>query len=162
DDVRQTLSCEDTLPQIIGFEPVRVGGITSAVVPAEIERQEPRSLALQMRAEAHFVIVHREVCDAAPKLEKLLARVAVAFVLLYRVFDGLFGKTVLQLECRDGQPIDEKSQIEGELRLVPAVSQLSRDAEAISLKPFLCLFVARRRCSVEELEMMRPVFDTIA
>ena len=60
-----------------------------------------------MRAEAHLVIVHREVRDAAAELEELLARVAVALVLLNGVFDRLLGEAVLQLEGRDRQAVDE-------------------------------------------------------
>src|SRR5262245_27816319 len=94
-NIGHALSRQDALPQVISLAPVRVGRIASAVVPPEIERQKPRGLALETRAETHFVIVHREVADAAAKLKELLAPVAVALVLLNRVFDRLLRKTVL-------------------------------------------------------------------
>ena len=73
---------QDLLPEVVGLEPVRVRRVAGAVVPALVERQEPRRLALQVRAEAHLGVVDGEVGDAAAELEQLLARVAVALVLL--------------------------------------------------------------------------------
>jgi hypothetical protein len=54
------------------------------------------------------VIIHGEMDDAATEFEELLARVAVALVLLDRVVDGLLRQTVLQLEGRDRQTVDEE------------------------------------------------------
>ena len=85
------------------------GDFAGAVFPALVERQEPRLLALELGAEADLLIVHREVGDAAAELEQQLARITVALVLFYRVFNRLFGKTVLQLECGDRQPINEET-----------------------------------------------------
>ena len=87
-----------------------------------------------MGTEAHLLIVHREVHQAAAELKEQLARVAVALVLLHRVFHGLLGEAVLQLESGDGQAIDEQGKVEGELGLVLAVAQLSSDAEDIGAK----------------------------
>jgi hypothetical protein len=84
-----------------------------------------------MRAEAHLVLVHGEVRDAAAELEEPLARVAVALVLQDGVLDGLFGQAVLELEGRNRQAVDEKPEVERKLRLVAAVTQLPRDAETI-------------------------------
>src|SRR5690242_1729817 len=161
-DVGQTLSGQNAFPKIIALEPVRVGWVSRAVVPALVERQEPGCLTLEMCAKTHFVFVQREVRDAPAELEKFLARIAVALVLLNGVFDRLLGEAVLQLERRDRQAVDEESQIEGKLRLVAAITQLPRDAEAIGVVAFLCLFIARRRRSVEEVEMMRAMLDPIA
>ena len=59
EDVKPGVLRPDPLPQARGLVPVRVGRITRAVCPTEIERQKPGSLALQLRAEAHFLIVDR-------------------------------------------------------------------------------------------------------
>ena len=59
------------------------------------------------------MVVHGKMHDAAPKLEEQLARVAVAFVLLDGVFDGLLGQAVLELKGGDGQAVDEQAQIQG-------------------------------------------------
>src|SRR5665648_497820 len=98
EDIGEAVLSEDALPQVVGLEAVRVGRVARAVVPAPVEGQEPGGLALEVRAEAHLVLIHGEVGHAAPKLEELLARVAVALVLLDGVGDGLLGQAVLQLE----------------------------------------------------------------
>ena len=69
-------------------------------------------MPLQVRAQAHLLIVHREVDHAAPELEQQLPRVAVALVLLDRVLDRLLGEAVLQLERGDRQAVDEQAQVE--------------------------------------------------
>ena len=153
---------EDALPEVVGLEAVRVGRIARAVVPALVEGQEPRGLALEVRAHPHLVVVHREVHHAAAELEQLLARVAVALVLLDRVLDRLLGQAVLQLEGGDGQAVDEEAQVERELRLVAAVAQLAGDAEAVRGVALRGLGVARRRRAVEQVELVRPVLDAVA
>jgi hypothetical protein len=50
------------------------------------------------------------VHDAAAELEELLARVAVALVLLDGVLDGLLGEAVLQLEGDQRQAVDEETR----------------------------------------------------
>ena len=162
EDVGQAVAGEDALPEVVGLEPVRVRRIAGAVVPALVERQEPRRLALQVRAEPHLVVVDGEVHDAAAELEELLARVAVALVLLDGVLDRLLGQAVLQLEGGDRQAVDEQAEVERELRLVAAVAELAGDAEAVRGVALRGLRVARRRRAVEEVEVMRPVLDAVA
>src|SRR5690606_6174635 len=111
--------------------------------------------------EANLVLVHGEVHDAAAELEELLARVAVSLVLLDRVLHRLLGQAVLQLEGGDRQAIDEEPQVERPLRLVAAVAELPRDAEAIGGVALGGLHVAGRRRAVEEVEVVRPVFEPL-
>src|SRR5690606_31780282 len=132
-----------------------------AVVPALVEGQEPRALALQVRAEAHLVVVHGEVHHAAAELEELLARVAVSLVLLDRVLHRLLGQAVLQLEGGDGQAVDEEPQVQRALRLVAAVAKLPGDAEAVGGVALGGLHVAGRRRAVEEIEVVRPVLEPV-
>jgi hypothetical protein len=54
------------------------GTVAGTVVPALVEREEPRGLAFQVRAEAHLGVVHSEVHHTAPELEQQFPRVAVA------------------------------------------------------------------------------------
>ena len=143
EDVRQAVAREESLPQVVGLEPVRVRRVPGAVVPALVERQEPRGLALQLGAEADLVVVDGEMHDAAPELEQPLARVAVALVLLHGILDRLLGQAVLQLEGGDRQPVDEQAEVERALRLVAAVAELAGDAEAIGGVPLRGLGVAR-------------------
>ena len=102
-----------------------------------------------MRAHPHLLVVHSEVHHAAAELEKQLARIAVALVLLDRIFDCLLGEAVLELEGGDRQAVDEEAQVEGELCFVPAVAQLPGDAEAVlagsARRPWDCRARACRR-----------------
>ena len=81
---------------------------------------------------------------AAPELKQLFARVAVAAVLLHRVFDRLLGQAVFQFKRGDGQTIDELAQVQRPARFVRAVTQLARDAETIFCKQRCRRRVARR------------------
>ena len=47
------------------------------------------------------------------------------------IFDRLLGETVLQLEGKHREAIDEETEVERALRLVAAVAKLARDAEAV-------------------------------
>src|SRR5690606_10153876 len=161
EDVGEALAREDPLPEVVGLQTVRVGRIAGAVVPALGEGQEPRALAPEVRAEANLVLVHGEVHDAAAELEELLARVAVSLVLLDRVLHRLLGQAVLQLEGGDRQAIDEEPQVERPLRLVTAVAELPGDAEAVGGVALGGLHVAGRRRAVEEVEVVRPVFEPL-
>ena len=122
DYVRQPVAGEHPLPQVVGLEAVGVRRVAGAVVPALVEGQEPGRLAFEARAEPHLVVVDGEVGQAAAEREERLARAAVALVLLHGVADGLLGQAVLQLECGDGQTVDEQAQVERELGVVVAVA----------------------------------------
>ena len=152
ENVGEALRGEDALPQVVGLEAGGVGRIAGAVVPALVEGQKPRNLALQVGTHPDFVVIHREVDHAAAKLEDQLARVAVAPILLDGVLDGLLGQAVLELESGDGQAVDEQGQIERELGLVAAVAQLAGDAEAVGGEALGGLGVAGRRGAVEEVQ----------
>src|SRR5660397_177358 len=115
-----------------------------------------------MGAETHLVLVHGEVNHAAAKLKELLPRVPVAPVLLDGVLHRLLGQAVLKLKGGDGQTVDEKSQVERELGLVPAVAELTGDAETILAIEPLSLHVTRRRRAVEEVQVVRTVLDPVA
>ena len=65
------------------------------------------ALPLRARAELHPCVIDREMRDAAPELEQLLARIPVPLVLLDRILDRLLGQAVLELERRDRQTVDE-------------------------------------------------------
>src|SRR6266542_2787373 len=161
EDVGETLPREYTLPKVVCLEAVRVRRIASPVVPPQVERQEPRTLAREMRAEADFLLVHRKMDHAAAELEQLLARVAVTLVLRHCIRDRLFREAVLQFEGRERQAVDEQRDIESALGLVAAIAKLARDAETVG--PILLggLDVASGRRAVEEIEMVRAVLDPV-
>ena len=131
DDVGEAVAGERLFPEVVGLEPVRVGRVAGAVVPAAVEGQEPGGFALQVGAEADLVVVDGEVGEAAALGEEGLARVAVAAVLLDRVLDGLLGEAVFELEGGGGQAVDEEAEVERELAVVVAVAQLAGDGEAV-------------------------------
>src|SRR5262245_18806266 len=64
ENVREPGAGEDALPKIVGLEAVRVRRIPRTVVPTQIERQEPQSLTLEMRAKADLVVVHSKMHNA--------------------------------------------------------------------------------------------------
>lgn len=148
-DIGQALTGEDVSPEEVGFEPVGIRRVAGTVVVAQVEGEEPRRLSLEVSAEPHLMLVHGEVRDAATELEEFLPRVAVALVLLDCVLDGLFGQVVLQLECGDGQAVDEEAEVEGMPCFVTAVAELARDAEPVEGIVFGSLGVPRRGGAIE-------------
>src|SRR5271166_1450198 len=115
-----------------------------------------------MRAETHFRVVDREMRHAAAEFEQPLAWIAVTFVLLDRVFDGLLRQAVFQFEGRNRQPVDEQREIEGVRNLIVTVTKLPRDRETIQSETPRGLCVAGRRRAVEECDVMRAVLDAVA
>ena len=162
EDVGQPIAGQDLLPQVVGLEPIGVRRVAGPVVPAAVEGQEPRGPPGEVGAELGLLVVEGEVDDAAPELKQLLARVAVAPVLLDRIVDGLLGEVVLQLEGRDRQPVDEEGQVEGQLGLVAAVPQLAGDAEAVGGVALGGRWVVGRGRAVEEVDVQGPVLDAVA
>ena len=162
DDVGQPAAGERFLPQVVSLEPVGVWRIAAAAVPSPVEGQEPRFLPLEVSAEPHLVVVHGEVGQAASQLEELLAGIAVALVLLDRVFHRLLGEAVLQLEGGDRQAVDEQTQVQRQLRVVAAVLELAGDAEAVQPVEGPGLLVPRRRRAAEQVDPMRAVLDPVA
>ena len=162
DDPGQPVAGQRLFPQVVCLEPVGIRRIAGAVVPSPVEGQKPRALALKMRTEPHLVVVDGEVRQAASKLEQLFARVAVALVLLNRVFHRLLGEAVLELERGDRQPVDEQAKVERKLGLVAAVAELARDRVAVLLVAGLGPLVPRRRRAVKQVDMARSVPDAIA
>ena len=162
DDVREPGLGQNLLPQVVGLEAALVGRVAGPVVPALVEGQKPRILALEVRAHPHFLVVHREVHHAAAELKQQLLGFPVALVLLHRIIHGLFGQAVLELKGGHRQAVDEEAQVQGELGLVLAVAQLPGDAEDIGRKAFLGLDVAGGGRAVEQVQAHRPVLDPVA
>ena len=115
-----------------------------------------------MRAEAHLVVVHGEVGQAAAQLEELFNGVSVALVLLDGVIHRLLRQAVLQLEGGDGQAVDEQAQVQGKLGVIAAVVELPRHAEAVLPVLDPGLLVPRRRRTVEQVDLVRSVLDALA
>ena len=161
-DVTQAIPCQNAFPQVVALETVRVGRIARAVVPTLIERQKPRCFSLEVGAETHLVVIHREMRHATTEPEELFTRVAIAFVLLDCICYGLLGEAVLQLQGRNRQTIEEEGEIKRQLGFVQAVAKLSRDREAVKLVERPGLLVALRRRAVAKVDMMRSVIDSLA
>ena len=146
---------EDILPEVVGLEPGRVRRIARAVVPALVERQEPRRLALQLGAE------HRTCASSTAKWtmqrpnsnsfsrgsrSRLYCSTASSTVCLVRLF---FSSNVAI-----GQAVDEQRQVERVGGLVPAVAKLAGDGEAVQREALGGLGVARRRRAVEQVDVV--------
>ncbi len=112
ENVGQAVRREQTLPEIVRLQSIRIRRIAPAIIPALIKRQEPRRLALELRAEHHLLLVQCEVDDAAPEREEFFSRIAVAPILLDRVLHRLFRQAVLQFEGGNRQAVDEEAQIQ--------------------------------------------------
>ena len=161
-DIAQALSRQDASPEVVGFDPLRVGRIARAVVPTLVEGKEPGIIPLEVGAETYFLVVHREMRHATPESKEHFTWVTVSLVLLDGIRDALFGEEVFQLEGYDRQTIEEEAKVEREVGLVPAVTKLSRDRETILIVEDAGLLVARRRRTVEEIDMMRSVLEPLA
>ena len=122
-DVGEASSSQHLPPQVVGLETVRVWRVAGAVVRAAVERQKPRGLASQVRAELDLVLVHGEVGHTAAELEQFLTRIAVLLVLPDGVVHRLFREVVLQFEGEDRQSVDEKPDIQRPLRSCPGCSE---------------------------------------
>ena len=160
-NVGEALPGENFAPQVLRPEPVRVGRIPGPAPPAAVEGQEPRRLAPEMGAELDLVLVDREVRHAAPEPEERLARIAVLPVLPDGVGDGLLGEAVLELEGEDGEPVDEEPDVERALGVVPAVTELARDAELVLTKAPPGRLVVDEGRAVEEVEVVGAVLDAV-
>ena len=55
----------------------------------------------------------------------------------------------------------KSAEVERQLRLVAAVAQLARDAEAVLREELLGLDVAGRRRAVEQVDVVGPVLDAV-
>ncbi len=117
-DLGEAASGQDLLPQIVCCQPGRIGWVARAVVIALVEGEKPGVLALEMGAEAHLVVIHREMHHAAPELEQQLLRITVALVLLHRVRHRLLRQAVLEFDGRDRQTIDEDRHVQRQPGLV--------------------------------------------
>ena len=89
---------------------------------------------------------------APAELKEQLLWVAVALVLLHCIVHGLFGQPVLQLERRHRQTVDEEAQVQGQLGLVFAVTQLPGDAEEVGGEAFLGLDIAGGGRAIEQVQ----------
>ena len=124
-----------------------LGGLPAPSFHPRLERQEARHPVGEARAELQLPPVHGKVRDAPPELEQLLAWVAILLILQDRVVHRLLDQVVLQLEGEHRQPVDEQSDVQPPLRLVPAAAKLPRDREArfCSNRSFACGLQAKAR-----------------
>ena len=110
-------------------------------------------------APASFVVIATRSgstakCTTRAPGERDVLRVAVAPVLRDRVLDALARERVLQLSCRDRNPVEEEREVD-RLRLVGRVRELADEHEPVRL-------VARhelRRQPVRRLEVREPDLD---
>ena len=140
---------------------MRIGRIAGPALPAPVEGEEPRRLALEVGAEVDFVLVDREVRHAAPEPKEGLAPAAVAPVLQDRVPHRLLREAVLELEGEDGKPVDEEADVERALALVAAVAELAGDGEAVLAEALPGRPVLRGRCAVVQTEVVGAVPDAV-
>ena len=100
--------------------------------------------------------------ETAAQLKKVLTRIAVFFVLRNRVGHSLFREAVLQLEGCYGQPVDENRKVKGHAPIGLAVMQLARYRESVLRVERSSRIVPRRRRCVEERNIERVTFGSVA
>ena len=141
-DVEPRVLGPDPLPQVGGLVAVGVRRVALAEVVAEVERQEPCRLALELGGHRDGIRVDGEMHERAPP-ERDVLRIAVVAVLLDRVLDVLAGEVVLQLRRCDRDAVEEEAEIDRLVRIgierelscdgqpvgVVVGDQLRRDAE---------------------------------
>ena len=108
------------------------------------------------------MVVYGKMHDASPKLKNQFLRIAIAPVLLLRIRHRLFCEAVLQFERGDRKAIDEDTQIQCELGLVPTVAKLAGHTESVGGEERDGLLVAGRRCAVEKCQVVLLVFQSVA
>ena len=138
-----------------------MGGLPAPRFQPRLKGRNQRSLPLQVGAEMDFVLVDREMRHAAPELEERLAGVAVPLVLPDGVVEGLLGEAVLELECEDGEAVDEEPDVQRALGVAAAVAELTGDAELVLPEAPLGRLVLGGRRPVEEVEIVGAVLDAV-
>ena len=161
-DVGETVAGKYLPPQVIGFQSVGIGRIARTIVPPLVEREKPRSLALEMRAKLHLVVVHREVRHAAPEREQFFARTSIPLVLFDGIPHRLFGQAVFQFKGGDRKAVNEQAQVQRQLRVVEAVAKLAGYAETVLAIAFLCSGIVRRGGAVEKINLVRAMLHAVA
>src|SRR5438552_1696695 len=114
-----------------------------------------------MSTKPNFGVVYGKVNDATPKFKQTLPWVAIALVLLHGIGNSLFGQAVFQLKRGYGQSVHEQSEVQSKRSLFSAVTELSRHREAILLGPRCRLDVAWCWGSVEEIDVVSAVLDSV-
>src|SRR5260370_22586666 len=97
--------------------------------------------------------------DATSECEERFAGIAVAPVLFNGVSDRLLGQAVLELESRDGKPVNKQAEIKRPHGFIATVAELPRHAEAIFGVECNSLLIAGVRCGVERRNFMRPMLE---
>ena len=143
------------------MRPIGFGGLPAPSFQPWLNGRNQESLP-SSRVQNRTSVVHGEVDHAPAEVEEELLGVPVPLVLLDRVVDGLLGQAILELERGDGQAVDEEAQVQGELRLVLAVTSWR-----VTLKMFAPVLLSgfgilRGWRSVEEFYLGRKVIDTFA
>jgi hypothetical protein len=141
---------------------MRVWRIACAVVVTLVKGKKPGVLAFEMSAEAHLMVIHGTMGNAAAELEQQLLLVAVVLVLLNSIKHGLLGELVLKFKGGDRQAIDKHDYVESACGINAAVAELARHAEDIGRELFGSLYIARGWSTVEEIQTVWAVLDTAA
>ena len=108
-DLDQSIRGQHFAPQIVRLQSIRVRRIARAIIPAFVERQEPRRFSLQLRAKLDLVLIQREMHQTSPQRKQRFPRITGLLVLLHRVSNRLLRQTVLQLERGYRQTVDEQT-----------------------------------------------------
>ena len=150
-DVGQALPGERLAPQVLGHETVGIDRVARATVPSLVERQEPRRLARELRAEPHLLVVDREVRHAAAQLEQVLTRVAVASLYCCSASATVcFVSWFFSSKVATGRPLMNSARSRDMPGLFVTVVQLAGYGEPVQRVERPRPLIPRRRGLVEE------------
>src|ERR1035437_9924154 len=119
-------------------------------------------MASQPGAELNFRVVDSEMHDRALEPKDQLLGVPVIFVLLDCVAHCLFGQAVLQLESDNGQSVDKKADVQGELGIVGAEVELPGGRKPVLGEQVDALRIALRRGPEEQVYLVRSVLNALS
>ena len=131
EEVHPTVAGPDALPEVGSFVAVGVFGITGGGAVAEVEGKEDGFVAGEARGHVDFVGIDGEMDEGAfLEGEDLFAVVAVGFVLMSGVLDGLPGELVFELGGSNGDAVDAEHEVQ-RLVVFGAVVKLAGEREAV-------------------------------
>jgi len=162
-DVQERIPLPDPFPQIPRPMAIGILAVTRTVVVAQVERQELRLLALQLRGHEHLIGVHGEMNQRASlEPEDRLPWVPVLHVLAHRMIDVLSAHRVLQFGRRDGHTVEAKHEINRVL-VARAVVKLPRHGQPIRPIQLECLRIQTvRRLEERHVDLLAVALEAMS
>lgn len=138
DDVGEFWFGEDVFPEVVGFDAVRVRGVSGAVVIAFVEGEELRCFSIDLGTHVDFVVVYGEVDDGPSEVKEEFTGVTVVPILVDGIFVGLAGEGVFEFAGNDRKTVEEDAEVKGEGGVPCGVVELAGYAEDVISEVLFC------------------------